>query len=65
MNSTPDWTGVGTREESDRLIAAHAYFRSQGEAVEVYSPDFFRFWIQRGLTPEEIYDVACNRRRES
>ena len=65
MNSTPDWTGVGTREESDRLIAAHAYFRSQGDEPQVFAPDFFAYWIAQGKTPEEMYDIACNRRRES
>ena len=63
--TTPDWTGVGTPEESDRLIAAHAYFRSQGDDPQVFSPDFFRHWIAQGMTPEQMYEIATNRRRES
>jgi hypothetical protein len=60
-----DWIGVGTPEESQRLLDAHAYFRSQGQEPQHFAPDFMAYWIRQGKTPEQIYEIACNRRRES
>ena len=60
MNSTPDWTGVGTRDDSNYLLAAHAYFRARGEDPTPITPDFFRYWAQQGKTPEQMYRIACN-----
>jgi hypothetical protein len=46
----------------DQLAAVHAFFREKHEDPNVYSPDFFHYWIVQGKTPAQIFRIACNQK---
>jgi hypothetical protein len=46
----------------DALAAVHAYFLERYEDPTVISRDFMEFWIKQGKTPQQIFQIATNRR---
>lgn len=42
-----------------RLASVHAFFREHNEDPRVYAQGFFEYHLRHGLTPEQIFRIAC------
>lgn len=47
---------------TDKLNATYLYFWGHGEDPRLVDPSFFEYHLKHGLTPKQIFAIACNRR---